>query len=214
MDEHKETVDEWAQRLVMDPRWNSAAAKNDTDKMMKQRTEGNMETAGQWKGEDELFIGCRNGRGYRYFYWTLSHDAGTGVAGESGRTEICVRALLGKATGPKEPMWFRLNCVNRRGKWMLIRHRVGKKKNSLTHSLTHSLPHSLTPSLTLTHSPTHSLTHSLTDALTLGGPPDSNTISTTQTATATATVKATSTATGYWRPPQETHRRQEPETFT
>ena len=41
LDEYKETVDEWAQRLVMEV------------------------TAGQLKGEDESFIVCRNGRGYR-----------------------------------------------------------------------------------------------------------------------------------------------------
>ena len=40
LEEYKETVDEWAQRLVIDPRWNSAAAKDDTDDMMKQLTEG------------------------------------------------------------------------------------------------------------------------------------------------------------------------------
>ena len=40
LEEYKETVDEWAQRLVTDPRWNSAAAKDDTDDMMKQLTEG------------------------------------------------------------------------------------------------------------------------------------------------------------------------------
>ena len=83
--------------------WTKGAELDDTDNMMKQPTERIKGTAGQWKGEDELFIGCRNGRGYRYFR-TLSHDTGTGVAGESGRTEICVRALLGAATGPKEPI--------------------------------------------------------------------------------------------------------------
>ena len=46
LEEYKETVDEWAQRLVNDSRWNSAVAKDDTDDMMKQLTEGIKGAAG------------------------------------------------------------------------------------------------------------------------------------------------------------------------
>ena len=59
------------------------------------------------------------------FYRTLSHDAGTGVAGESGRKVTCVRALLGAATGPKEPMQ---NCVNRQSKMDVDSAPCGQKK--------------------------------------------------------------------------------------
>ena len=65
------------------------------------------------------------------FYRTLSHDAGTGVAGESGRTVTCVRALLGAATGPKEPMQ---NCVNRQGKMDVDSAPCGQKKKRDTGS--------------------------------------------------------------------------------
>ena len=62
------------------------------------------------------------------FYRTLSHDAGTGVAGESGRTVTCLRALLGAATGPKEPLQ---NCVNRQGKMDVDSAPCGQKKKHI-----------------------------------------------------------------------------------
>ena len=40
MEEYKETVDEWARRLVLDSRWISAVANDDTDAMMRLLTEG------------------------------------------------------------------------------------------------------------------------------------------------------------------------------
>ena len=45
LEEYKKTVDEWAQKMEIDPRWNTAAEKDDTDNMMKQLTEGIKEVA-------------------------------------------------------------------------------------------------------------------------------------------------------------------------
>ena len=59
-------------------------------------------------------------------------------------------------------------------------------------------PHRLRARQRIRTSHPHGFTHSLTHYLTA----------------ATAPVKATATATGYWRPPRETHRRREPDTFT
>ena len=81
------------------------------------------------KNELELYVGCRSGSCYRWDR-TLSHDAGTGVAGGVWPYRVTCESVIGRSNRTEGAGFSSLKCVNRQGDMDVDSAPCGQKKRS------------------------------------------------------------------------------------